>query len=234
MDARIDIGKAISYIFDDPDWLAKLGILLLVNIAFGLFAVILVGFVFYAAQLGWVLELLRNMQMGDETPMPAWSNFGDKIQLGLGPLGASVVYAILPGVFSCLLFVPAILAGTASEEAAGVFGLGATCLIFPLLLVYAIVSGMMFTVGTIRYSQTESIGEYFNFAGVWATIQANQELTITYVVWLVVVNIGLGLAGSTGLGGLVSAAFGAPIMGHLLGQYALALDSDKKKKTSEA
>ena len=122
MDNRIDLGKAISYIFDDPDWLVKIGIMLAVNIAFGALVFILVGFVFYAAQMGWLLELLRNMRMDDETPMPAWNNFGDKIQLGLGPLGASIVYSVVPGIFACLLFAPAIFAGTASEEAGGSLG----------------------------------------------------------------------------------------------------------------
>jgi hypothetical protein len=234
MDNHINLGKAISYIFDDPDWLVKIGIMLAMNVAFGMLAVILVGFVFYAAQMGWLLELIRNMRVGDENPMPAWNNFGDKIQLGLGPLGATIVYSVIPGILGCMLFATAIFAGAASEEAAGVFGLGVICLLFPLLLAYAVVFGLMFTVGTINYSRTESISAYFDFNGVLSTVREHQQLTITYVVWVVVVNVGLSLAGSTGIGGLLAGAFATPILGHLLGQYALALAGGKKKKFAPA
>ena len=92
----------------------------------------------------------------------------------------------------------------------------------------------MFTVGTINYSRTENIREYFDFNGVLATVREHQQLTITYVVWAVVINIGLSLAGSTGVGGLITGAFATPVLGHLLGQYALALEGGKKKKNAPA
>ncbi len=230
MNGQLDLVKSVSYIFDDKDWVSKVGILLLVNLAFSALSFILIGFIFLAAQLGWIIGLIRNMQAGDETPMPAWNDFGGMMKLGLSPMGASIVYSLIPGVIACLLFAPAILAGSVSEEAGGVFGLGVTCLIIPLFIVYAAVAILAFTVGTIRYASSESISEYFNFSGIISTLQQDTSLTTRFFVFVIVIQLVLGAVSSTGIGSLVTLAFSTPVLGHLMGQYALALGGGKKKK----
>jgi len=234
MEGDIDLGKSISFIFDDNEWVTKIGILFLVNLAFGVLAVILIGFVFLAAQFGWTVEMLRNMQAGDETPMPGWSNFAEKITLGASPLGAGIVYSLIPGILSCVLFLPAMLASGVNENAGGVLGAGVTCLLVPLMIVYAIAAGLFFTLGTMGYSRSENIGEYFKFASMWDTVQRNGSLTVRFIVFSVIVNVGISALGSTGIGGIVGAAFGPPILTHLLGQYSVALDGGKAKSKPKA
>lgn len=230
MNNQIDIGKAISYIFDDPDWVTKIGILFLVNLAFGALAFILVGFIFLAAQYGWMIGLIRNMKVGDTTPMPEWSDFADKMQLGAGPLGAFILYMLIPIIFSCVLFVPAILAGSVSEDIAGVFGLGAACLWVPLFVVYAAAAWYFFTIGTIRYASTENFGEYLKFAGMIEFGRAHQDVTLRYILFVVLVQVGMSIVSSTAIGGIIPAIFATPVLGHLMGQYALATEGNGKKK----
>jgi hypothetical protein len=229
---ELDLMKSVTYIFDDPDWVMKLGIMLVVSLAGGALMFILVGLVFIAAQYGWMIELIRNMRAGDETPMPTWDNFGGKISLGGAPMGALVVYMLIPIILACVLYVPAIMASVANEDAGGIVGGATSCILFPLMVVYMAAAWVFFTVGTVRYASSESIGEYFKFSSLWATVQENRDLTIRYVIFVVIVGLVMGAIGGTGIGGLVTAAVSIPISGHLLGQYAIALDGGKKKKNA--
>ena len=69
----MDFGKALTYPFDDDDWLAKLGIGLVVGL------VPIVNF----ALAGWLVKLIGNVKRGDELPLPAWDDFGDHFMKGL-------------------------------------------------------------------------------------------------------------------------------------------------------
>lgn len=222
--------KAVRYIFDDPDWVTKIGIMLVVNFAFGLTVWILVGFVFLAAQIGWLIQLIRNMQAGIENPMPGWNDFGDKMQLGAGPLGAGFAYYLIPMIVSCLLFAPAVFAGATSEEAGGILASGAACIVTPLLLVYAVGAGLLYTMGTIEYVSTENIGVYFNVSKLWGMVREHSSAVIEYIVFSIIVSMAMSALGSTGVGALVTGAFTVPITGHLMGQLAIKIKGGGKKK----
>jgi hypothetical protein len=55
------------------------------------------------------------------------------------------------------------------------------------------------------------------------------NLTTRFVAYLVLVSIVMGAISSTTIGTLVPAAFNAPIIGHLTGQFAVALDTKPKR-----
>lgn len=224
---NLDIAKSITYIFDDPDWVTKILIMLAVGFGAGiLMPVLLLGLVLVAAQTGWTIQLIRNVRDGVPNPMPAWDDFGKKISLGAQPMIAGIVYFLPVIVLSCLLFAPVAMAG---EEAAGAFAGGAMCLYIPLIIVYGIAAAIFLSMGQIRYAETESINEFFKFSQLWEMFTRDTNLTTRFVAYLVLVSIVMGAISSTTIGTLVPAAFNAPIIGHLTGQFAVALDTKPKR-----
>ncbi|MEM6527578.1 MAG: DUF4013 domain-containing protein, partial [Chloroflexota bacterium] len=146
----MDLVKSLTYIFDDEDWIVKIAINLGVGLAAAfLMPVLFAGLVFVAAQSGWTVMLIRNVLNGKPHPMPKWDDFGGKMRLGVPPMIAGVVYFLPLIILSCILFVPAALAG--DSDAGSLLAGGATCIIFPVFLVYGVLASALLNMGLIRY-----------------------------------------------------------------------------------
>ena len=123
----MDFGKAFTYMFQDPNWLAKLGIgtlLLLVGISL---SPVLIGIVPLIIVIGYSLVALDNVRLGHEHPLPEWQDWGKFFMLGLKALAALFIWA-LPMFIG---FVP-VLAGSVISDNGNSGGAGAisTLLIF--------------------------------------------------------------------------------------------------------
>jgi hypothetical protein len=227
----MDLEQSVRYIFDDEDWVKKLGILLGVTIGAGLLMPLLfAGLVLVAASIGWSLELIRNVRDGVEYPLPDWEDFGKKISVGVSPMVAGVVYFLPLFVIMCVLFLPAALAGGASEDMAAVFAGGASCLVMPVAILYVIAASLLYTMGLIRYSETEKMNVFFQVSSLTDMLSHDRSLTGRYILYLIIVQAVGGVINSTGLGGLVTAALLPPVIGHLTGQFAAGLDGKPKGK----
>jgi len=84
---EMEIGRAFSYPFQDPNWVKKLliGIVMLV-----------IPFVGWLILYGYILRTVRNVARGSDTPLPEWDDFGGDLVLGFKGAVAGVVWA-LPG-----------------------------------------------------------------------------------------------------------------------------------------
>ncbi len=225
----MDIAKSVSYIFEDDEWVTKIAIMLAVSLGAGL-SFLLVGLVFVAAQIGWTMALIRNIKDDVPNPMPSWEGFGEKIADGATPLGAGIIYAIIPLILFCGVFIlPTGLLGIVSEEAAGLAGGAVTCIGIPLLILYVIPAALFYNLGLITYVDTREISSFLKFTEMWDMLMANRDLTIRYILFLVLVQIAMNAIASTGIGGLATAAFTVPITGHLTGQYAALLGGKRKR-----
>ncbi len=224
----LDISKSVTYIFDDPDWVKKIGIMLVVGLAAGFLLPILVGLVFVAAQTGWSVQLIRNVRQDMPNPMPDWDEFGKKMSLGAQPMIAGIVYFLPMILLSCIFFVPAALAG---EDAAGALAGGLTCLLVPVFLIYTVAASVFLSMGIIRYAETEQLGDFFKFGVLWEMFTRDTSLTARYVGYYILVQLVMSAASSLtgGIGAIIPAAFGPPILGHLTGQFANALGSKPKR-----
>jgi len=76
----MEIGRAVSFIFQDPRWVVK---------------VLICGVLFFIPIIGWLLiggymlRLIHNVIIGSATPLPEWDNWGGDLA---GGLKAFVVY----------------------------------------------------------------------------------------------------------------------------------------------
>lgn len=225
----MDFARALTYPFDDRQWVEKLAITAVMAFA----AIIpLLGLVALAALLGFMVEIVQNIRAERKNPMPRWDNIGEKIGLGGNILVAGIVYG-LPNILvvCCMLAVP--LAGDAgrSDFFAGTFAVALFCCLIPLLLVYNIITLPMMALGTIRYSESRQIGVFFQFGDLFSTLSGQIGLVGQWLLFMFLVGLVFSLVNAIPcIGWVASLALTFPVYGHLLGQLAMALDDKRKGK----
>lgn len=89
----MDIGRSISFIFEDRSWIAKILIMAV------LFIIPIIGWLFIA---GYLLRLLANVINGDANPLPEWNNWGGDIAGGLKTLVVGIVWSIPAGLVNLI------------------------------------------------------------------------------------------------------------------------------------
>ncbi len=159
----MDIGKAFTYMFQDPNWIVKLviggGILFvgtLLSFLLGiplLIAIILV--------LGYTLSVTRSVAEGIDTPLPQWNDFGALFMKGLlAFIGEIILY--LPAILlTCCMYVLLAATGngtstsgssTNASSAASIISVCVNCLIG----LYSLVAAIVIPAATTRYAMTEN------------------------------------------------------------------------------
>jgi hypothetical protein len=225
----MDFGKAFVYMFQDPDWLAKLGIgtlLLLVGIAL---SPVLIGFVPLIIVTGYSLVALDNVRMGHEHPLPQWHDWGNFFMLGLKVLVASFVWA-LPMIVG---FVPVLAGGVLSDnsDASGLGAIAALLVICGscLMLLWGLFIMLLTPAIYVRIAATNRFGAAFELGKLWGFTRDNLSNVIIAIllVWLgSLIATGVGMLGFAAL--CIGAVITIPlaslwlylVQSHLYGQIA--------------
>ncbi len=200
----MDLGKSISYVFQDPKWFKKC------LLAFFMLLLPIVG---QTIVVGWLLDTMRNINAGSEHPIPEWS--GDDLARWLGR-GVAATMAVMAWVVPCMVVIYAVFAcgslglqilGGGVIGAAGAGGRGASGLATGLgsalgivtlclscllaLFVFIIALGSM--VPYVRFATTDQIDvglEYLaNFKLLFANIGPFLLVALVAVVAIVVMYI---------------------------------------------
>lgn len=212
----MDIGKAFTFPFDDDQWVTSILIAGLIS---------LIPVVGQIVLIGYMLETARNVAMGSPRPLPKWDTFGEKLRLGFGAFVISLGYALPVLALSGLVVCAAVGVGASGgEDAAGAVIGGIMLCLMPLMLILALAIAPLVLAGWVRYLQTGSIGEGFNFSAVIAMVR--QDLGGWVVLWLL--SILCGLVGGIGsavffIGMIFTYPYGQAVFGHLLGQKLLSM-----------
>lgn len=213
----MDVGKALSFVFEDGEWIKKilLGALITLIPVFGQFALV-----------GYAIAIIRKVMADDPRPLPAWDNLGGHFMDGLMFWVASLVYTIPFLIFICpiaLVLVAPIMAGENQDLAAilagasGLVGLGLGC----LASLYGILLSLLMPVLRIRYAETGEIGACLRFGEVFSFLFANIgsiiiTMLLMWVINVVVVPVVAGL--TLGLLALPASVWLAAFSSHLYGQ----------------
>ena len=182
----MDFGKAFTYMFQDPNWLAKLAIgtlLILVGISL---SPVLIGFVPLIIVMGYCLVALDNVRLGHEHPLPEWHDWGRFFMLGLKVFGATFIWA-LPMFVG---FVPVLAGGVLSDSSSnsGAGGISAlliicgTCLMFLWGIFIALLTPAIYP----RVAATNRFGAAFELGRIWEFTRDNLSNVIIAIllVWL--------------------------------------------------
>jgi hypothetical protein len=212
----IDIGRALSFITEDEQWISKVligGLILLIPI---------IGQI---ALLGYMIETAQNLTRGREKPLPEWGEFGSKMLLGFHAFLISLVYSLpvvlLVFIFSCFLIAMTAGAEGREDEIAGVIAGSMFCLV-PLFIILGLLIQIATFAGWVRYIRTGAVlGSAFAIGPVWEMLRAAPGTwLITFLVYLLFSALG-GLGSiACGVGALFTTMYAFIGFGHVLGQLA--------------
>jgi hypothetical protein len=182
----MDFGKAFTYMFQDPKWIAKLGIgtlLVLVGIAL---APVFIGFLPLIIVAGYSLVALDNVRLGHEHPLPEWQDWGKFFMLGLKVFVALFIWA-LPMFIG---FVP-VLAGGVLSDSSNANGAGpiaalliicGSCLMFLWGIFIALLTPAIYA----RVAATNRFAAAFELGRIWGFTRDNLGNVIIAIllVWV--------------------------------------------------
>lgn len=210
----MDFARAFSYIFEDADWLKKVGIAALV------FLIPLAGPI---AVLGWSLTVTKRLIEGQTTDLlPGWDNFGDHLSTGFKAFIVGFAYSLPITVFSSCTNILPILAetmnGDAYETMMMITGIVSICLSC-VMIIYSIFLGMVLPAAYAKVVVSGEIGAGFRFGEIFGLVKAAPG---AYVMVLIG-SIAAGFLASLGLiacfiGVVFTGALANAIMAHFYGQ----------------
>ncbi len=167
----MNISKSFSFVFEDKQWLSKLG----------LGALIAMIPILNFAWTGYMVELVRNVTNNAAEPLPNWDDIGKKFSDGLVLFLASLVYALPALLFICLplafMIVPAILAGNGNLEDVRTVIEGAGVILFFCMLFVLVIYFLFFSVAypaiLVLYSREGTFAACFKFREILNLISRN-------------------------------------------------------------
>lgn len=131
----MNVGRAISYVTEDPDWVRKVligGAIMLVS-SIGMFLV--VGIIGFFLLLGYALEIVRRVYYGVDTPLPEWTDIGEYILSGLILTGGIMLWTM---PFAVLMAVGITISAMQSPAGGTAAALASFLLVPPLLVAVSV------------------------------------------------------------------------------------------------
>lgn len=214
----MDIGKSISFVFEDKKWLEKIligGLIVLATILFSW--TVIVAILGAALISGYMIELVRNVRRGDQFPLPEWTGWGEKIILG-------VKYGILLIIWSLPLFLislPMIVfsAVLSDTDAGGVLGLMVSCFSC-LAFLYGILLAVATPAITIFFAERGDITDGLKFGDIISFTRKYIGDIIIAVIVILAVGLVASIVGFIlcGIGLLFTSVWATLVQGHIYGQ----------------
>ncbi len=198
----MDIGRAIQYVFQDPNWIKK---------------ILIGGLLFFIPIIGWFivggyyLRVVRNVSLGTDSPLPEWDQWGDDFVRGFKIFVTYLVYSIPLILLLCLMGIVA----SFDDAAGGGAGLLFQCISF----IYSIALYFIAPLFIGRLAASENLGDAFQIGDI---ISEAQRIPSQLLIYVIIVYV----AGFVAMFGLILCFVGVVftsfianlVTGHLVGQ----------------
>jgi len=222
----MDFGKAYTFMFDDPNWLRKLGIGTLVGLLGIVLMPVLIGVIPLLMLVGYTLDALRDVVDGKEFPMPEWNEWGGFLIRGVKLMIALLVWSLPLFIIMIPLFIGTALTGNHNNSGTA-FGVllitCSSCLMFLWGLFFWLISPAIY----IRLAVTGRLGAAFEVGKLWALTRDNLGNVILALILVFVAGLIAAVVGSLGMlllcvGFLITVPFATLwqylVQAHLFGQ----------------
>jgi hypothetical protein len=131
--------------------------------------------------LGYSLKMLRG-----EKPAPEVNDWGTLFIDGIKYFIVSLIWAI-PMLIILFFTLGAGIVALASDPASAMGAIGGMIVGFIIFVIVAIITGLLATIGVIRFARTGSMGEAFNFGAILETI--GKIGWVSYIIALIVLMV---------------------------------------------
>ena len=176
----MDIGKALTFIPDDKEWIKKMAIA--GGIVFASSIIPLIPLLFL---IGYQVAVAKNVMNEKEEPLPEWEEWGQLFMDGVVVWAAQFVYAIpvvLLSVCVGLAFFGAV--GNNEDSNGGLLALAIVSLC--LLIFFAIALVFIMPALYVQYIRYGDFGPMFKFGEVIGVVRENfVDILLTVVVSIV-------------------------------------------------
>lgn len=220
----MDFAKAFTFVFDDRDWLKKIGIAGLIALVSIVLTVIVIGILGFVLLLGWMIELTRRVINRDPVPLPDWDDFGGYFSKGFKALVVSLVYSLPAILISACVNVIPLIAGGMDSGSGSAEALGSGIALLSLCLgcfsfIYGIFLAVVLPAAFAQLAVTDNIGAAFRFGEVIGLVRANPGAYVLVLLGTILAQIiaSLGLI-ACGIGVAFTYAYSMAVQGHLYGQ----------------
>lgn len=201
----MDFGKAFMFMFEDPEWLKKLGIGTLVGLVGLLLSPILIGVIPLMIVIGYTVVVLKNVMNGVDLPLPEWDDWGEFLSLGFKVFAATLIW-VLPII---LLTIPLAIGSALIDDSRGAEGIGiaivacGSCLVFLWSLFVTVLTPAIY----VRIAATDRFSSAFQFGQMVAFTRDNLGNVIVALLLLIIVGLIAAAVGALGLIALVCGVF---------------------------
>jgi Protein of unknown function (DUF4013) len=225
----MDIMRTLTYVFDDPEWVNKIAITAIITALSIVLTPLFVGLLGWVALAGYTVELVRNVRLGVRDPLPRWDDFNRYLANGFQVATAVVVYSLPNFVLGC---VSSFLTQNMNSGLIGsTLVLAFSCCLFPILLIYNLVTVPMLALGLGRYTEDPRINVFFEFSFLLETLRQHIDKVLQFWLAAIVLNIIFFILGVIiVIGWVVIAALLVPVYGMLTGRFVVSVLGGLKSK----
>jgi hypothetical protein len=166
----MDVGRSFTYVTEDEEWIKKVLLGGVINL------IPLVGQLF---TFGYMIETLKNVIAGQETPLPEIGDFGGKLVEGLKGWVVAFVYALPLIIFSVCAqtvnVVPLIAENLDQDmvETLTTASVVVSACCGCLLLLYVVLMSLMLPFALGKYAETGQIGAALKLGEVFDMLKGN-------------------------------------------------------------
>jgi hypothetical protein len=207
----MDFGKAFTYVFDDEEWLKKIGLggLLALIPVFGFFVV-----------LGWGVEITKRVIKGDPEVLPEWDDFGGFLSMGFQAFLIFFVYTLPVILISICTSLPFFFKG-ADNSFNVAFGFVAVCFSC-VSLFYSLAAYLVLPAAIGKFAATGELSEAFKLAEIFKVVKDNLgDYGLVLLGGLVASFVGSLGSIACLIGVIFTMVYSVAINGHLWGQAYL-------------
>lgn len=230
----MNLTRAFTYVFDDPDWLGKAVVIAALTFAsVVLMPALLLGLLPLSILLGYAVEIVSNVRDESRVVLPRWDDFTDRMMRGAGVLVALIVYNLPLLLLGLCFYATGAVSGDPPVQ--GTVSLITLCCLLPLSLGYVALSWPIMAVGVARYARGGSSNVLYKAGTHFETVQNLGGFSAQWLLTTIIVDLVLAiLLVIPCIGWLAFAVLAFPVQAHLLGQYARLIERHERRRPRRA